>query len=271
MVTQNDTPAGNPAEVPVYEARTLYQVPIDRVLPDPNQPRKSFDVQGLEEMVASVAKHGIIQPVLFRRGPDGTVILVAGERRIAAARQVGLTEIPGIFIDGNAAEIALVENIQRQDLTWVEEAEALQRLMTEQQYTQEQLGGIIGKAQNTLSEILSLNKLPQEVRDDCRGDRTISRSGLIAIAKKKQARGMTTAYIAYKAKQQKGKTTRQKKDPNEPQAVFDMMDKSMTKIRSIDTSAWTDDDKTNFQTSLTSLKTEIDNYLNAPPASKNLA
>ncbi|MEK7243366.1 MAG: ParB/RepB/Spo0J family partition protein, partial [Thermodesulfobacteriota bacterium] len=112
MIMLSDTPAGNPAEVPVYEARTLYQVPIDRVLPDPNQPRKSFDVQGLEEMVASVAKHGIIQPVLFRRGPDGTVILVAGERRIAAARQVGLTEIPGIFIDGNAAEIALVENIQ---------------------------------------------------------------------------------------------------------------------------------------------------------------
>jgi ParB family chromosome partitioning protein len=171
MVTQNDTPAGNPAEVPVYEARTLYQVPIDRVLPDPNQPRKSFDAQ----------------------------------------------------------------------------------------------------ARNTLSEILSLNKLPQDVRDDCRGDRTISKNALITIAKKKQARSMTTAYIAYKAKQQKGKTTRQKKDPNEPQAVFDMMDKAITKIRSIDMSAWTDDDKTNFQTSLTSLKTKIDNYLNAPPASKNLA
>ena len=71
-------------------------------------------------MVASVAKHGIIQPVVFRRGPDGTAIIVAGERRVAAARQVGLTEIPGIFIDGNAAEIALIENLQRQDLTWVE-------------------------------------------------------------------------------------------------------------------------------------------------------
>jgi hypothetical protein len=76
---------------------------------------------------------------------------------------------------------------------------------------------------------------------------------------------MTTAYIAYKAKLQKGKSTRQKKDPNEPQAVFDMMDKAMTKIRSIDMSAWTDDNKTNFQTSLTSLKTEIDNYLNPAP------
>jgi ParB family chromosome partitioning protein len=262
MTTLSDTPAGNPEEVPVYEARTLYQIPIDLVREDPEQPRKSFDAQGLEEMVASVTKHGIIQPVLFRRGPDGTAILVAGERRVAAARQVGLTEIPGIFIDGNAAEIALVENLQRQDLTTIEEAEALQRLMTEQQYTQEQLGGIIGKAQNTLSEILSLNRLPQEIRDACRGDRTIARSALVLIARKKQARGMTTAYIAYKDKLKKGKTTRQKKLPNAPQAVFDMMDKSMTKIRTIDMSSWTDDDRENFRISVTSLKTEIDNYLN---------
>jgi len=141
MVTLNDTPAGNSAAVPTYETRTLYQVPIDLIRENPDQPRKCFDAQGLEEMVASVAKHGIIQPVLFRRGPDGTAIIVAGERRVAAARQVGLTEIPGIFVEGNAAEIALIENLQRQDLTWVEEAEALQRLMTEQQYTQEQLGG----------------------------------------------------------------------------------------------------------------------------------
>ena len=125
--------------------------------------------------------------------------------------------------------------------------------------------------------LLCLNKLSQEIRDDCRSDRTISKNALIAIARKKQVRGMAMAYNAYKAKLQKGKTKRGTdfksvpRDPNEPQAVFDMMDKAMTKVRSIDTSAWTDDDKTNFQTSLTSLKTEIDNYLNAPPASKNLA
>jgi len=118
MVTLNDTPAGNPAEVPVYEARTLYQVPIDLVRENPDQPRKSFDAQGLEEMVASVTKYGIIRPVIFRRGPDGTAIAGAGERRVATARQVGLTEIPGVFIDGNAAEIALVENLQRQFLSY---------------------------------------------------------------------------------------------------------------------------------------------------------
>jgi len=259
MVTLNEASS---AAVPLYEARTLYQVSLNLVRENPDQPRKSFDAQGLAEMVESVAKHGIIQPVLFRRGPEGTAIIVAGERRITAARQVGLTEIPGIFIDGNAAEIALIENLQRQDLTWVEEAEALQRLMTEQQYTQEQLGGIIGKAQNTLSETLSLNKLPQEIRDECRGDRTISRRELVAIARKKQARSMTTAYNAYKAKLQKGKTIRKKTVPNAPQAVFDMMDKSMRSIETIDMSTWTNDDRENFRISITSLKTAIDNYLN---------
>jgi ParB family chromosome partitioning protein len=249
-----------------YKKGKLYDLPIIDLKPDPNQPRKSMDSQALEELVASIKTHGIIQPLLFRVAADSSnLFIVAGERCYKAAQLAGLTTLPGICVEGNPAEIALVENMLRQDLTPVEEAEGLQALMTEQKYTQEQLGGIIGKAQNTLSELLSLNKLPQEVRDDCRGDRTISKNALVTIAKKKQARGMTTAYIAFKAKLQKGKTTRQKKDPNEPQAVFDMMDKAMTKIRSIDTSAWTDDDKTNFQTSLDSLKTEIDNYLNPAP------
>jgi len=246
-----------------YKKGKLYELPIADVQPDPNQPRKSMDPQALEELVASIKTHGIIQPILFRVDAESSnLTLVAGERRYKAAQLAGLTTLPGICVEGNPSEIALVENMLRQDLTPVEEAEGLQALMTEQKYTQEQLGGIIGKAQNTLSELLSLNKLPQEIRDDCRGNRTISKNILVNIAKKKQARSMTTAYNAYKAKQQQAKTTRQKKDPNEPQAVFDMVDKVVTKINSIDTSAWTNDDTTNFQASLNILKTEIDNYLN---------
>jgi len=256
-----------------YQKGKLYTVPINDFKPDPNQPRKVIDPQALDELVESIRQHGILQPVLFRKGDEGEPILVAGERRLEAAKKAGLTALPGICVEGKYGEIALVENLLRQDLTAVEEAEALQRLAEEQKYTQEQLGGIIGKAQNTLSEILSLNKLPQEIRDDCRGDRTISKNTLITIARKKQARGMTTAYNAYKTKQRKEKTTRQKKDPNEPQAVFDMMDKAMTKIRIIDMSAWTDEDKANFRISLTSLKAGIDKYLNvaASQPSKNLA
>jgi ParB family chromosome partitioning protein len=251
------------SDTAAYEKGKLYEINLNELLADPQQPRKSMDTQALDELAASVGRMGVLQPIVFRLDDQGNKVVVAGERRVAAARKAGLTTIPAIFIVGNYSEIAMVENLLRQDLTSIEEAEGLQALMNEQKYTQEQLGGIIGKAQNTLSEILSLNKLPQEIRDDCRGDRTISRAALIVIAKKKQERSMITAYNVYKAKLQKGKTARQKKNPNEPQSVFDMMDKSMNRIKTIDTSAWTYDDKASFQTSLTSLKTEIDTYLNA--------
>jgi ParB family chromosome partitioning protein len=266
-----------------YKKGNLYNLPIIDLKTDPNQPRKSMDPQGLAELTASIKTHGIIQPILFRveiggQDPNSPglgivspdfLFIVAGERRYRAAQQVGLLTIPGICVDGNPSEIALIENMLRQDLTSIEEAEGLQALMTEQKYTQEQLGGIIGKAQNTLSEILSLNKLPQAVRDDCRGNRTISKNTLITIAMKKQERSMTTAYNAYKAKQLKGKTARTKNDPNEPQALFDTMDKTMTKIRSVDTSAWTEDDLTNFQIALSGLRETIDGFQSPP--SKNLA
>lgn len=257
-----------------YKKGRLYDIDLNDLLADPDQPRKIIDPQGLEDMTASVGKLGVIQPIIFRTAADGNLVVVAGERRVAAARNAGLSTIPAIYIaDGNYAEVSLVENLLRQDLTSVEEAEALQRLMTEQKYTQEQLGVIVGKARTTVGDILTLNKLPQAIRDECRGDRQISRATLIEIARKKQERGMTTAYNAYKAKQQKGKTTRQKKDPNDPQALFDIMDKTMTKILSVDMSAWTDEDRTNFHTALTSLKTEIEIYLAAPPSqpSDNLA
>jgi ParB family chromosome partitioning protein len=215
----------------------------------------------LEDLTESVRQHGVLMPLLFRQ--DAALeanVIVAGERRFEAAKIAGLTTIPAILVEGNTAEIALVENLLRQDLTAVEEAEALQRLKDEQKYTDEQLGAIIGKARTTLNEALSLNKLPQEIRDECRADRTITKSTLITIARKKQARAMTTAYNAYKAKQRKGKATRTKKDPNDPQAIVDMLDKAMTKLQSTDTSAWTDEAKASFQTSLANLKIEITNH-----------
>ncbi|MDD5167741.1 MAG: ParB/RepB/Spo0J family partition protein [Syntrophales bacterium] len=244
-----------------YVKGQLYFIPLANLQPDPNQPRKVMDAQALDELTASVQRHGVLEPVLFRQDDGGLLYCVAGERRCAAAKNAGLLQVPALFVDGNEGEIALVENLMRQDLTPVEEAEGLQRLMDEQKYTQEQLGTMIGKARTTVGDILTLNRLPQAIRDDCRGDRQISRATLIDIARKKQERGMSTAYNSYKAKQQKGKTTRQKKDPNEPQSMLDMMDKTATKIKAVDTSAWADDDKAGFQAALTNLRAAIDNLL----------
>ena len=177
-----------------YEKGNLYDIPLADLQADPNQPRKSLDAQAMEELTASIRKHGVLEPILFRQENE-TLYVVDGERRVIAAGKAGLTSIPAVLVEGNHAEIALVENLLRQDLTPVEEAEALQGLMDQQQYSQEQLSAIIGKARTSITELLSLNRLPQAIRDECRGDRKINKSALIEIAKKKQERAMLRACV----------------------------------------------------------------------------
>jgi ParB family chromosome partitioning protein len=188
-----------------YVKNQLYMLPLAELQPDPTQPRKYIDPVALAELTASVKQMGIIQPVVCRQDPATSLIYnVAGERRCAAARLAGLTEVPAIFIDGgNFAEVALVENLLRQDLNPVEEAEALQRLMDDHAYQQEQLATIIGKNQSTISRSLSINRLPKEIRDKCRQDPTVPRNVLVEIARKKQERSMLTQFQKYQDQQAK--------------------------------------------------------------------
>ena len=229
----------------MYEKGKLYQVDLAQLKADPNQPRKFMDPQALDDLTESIKQHNVLMPILFCEddAQGGGLKTVAGERRCEAARRAGLATIPGVFVEtGNAAEIALVENLLRQDLTPVEEAEALDRLVTEQNYTQDQLGAIIGKARNTVSEILSLNRLPLTIRDDCRSNASVGRKALIEIARKKQERSMITAWNHYKEKLAK-ETGGPKKRERTPESVEDIMtwlSKALTKLNSLDTSAWTD-------------------------------
>ncbi len=177
-----------------YVSNQLYQVPLAELQPDPTQPRKYMDPAALEEMTASIGQVGIIQSIVCRQDPTtGLVYVVTGERRCAAARKAGLPTVPAVFIDGaNYAEIALVENLRRQDLNPVEEAEALQRLMDVRACQQDDLAELIGKSKATISLSLSLNRLPQAIRDACRQDPTVPKNVLIEIARKKQERSMLT-------------------------------------------------------------------------------
>ncbi len=185
-----------------YIRNQLHRVPLSDLQPDPEQPRKYMDPAGLAELAASISQVGVVVPILFRQEGDGLLYVVAGERRCLAARRAGLTEIPGICIDGqNHAEIALVENILRQDLNPIEEAEAFDRLIKGKSYTQEDLANILGKTQSLISATLSLNRLPQEIRDECRSDATIPKRVLIEIARAKQTRAMVTRYREYRRKQ----------------------------------------------------------------------
>ncbi|MEK6653866.1 MAG: ParB/RepB/Spo0J family partition protein [Thermodesulfobacteriota bacterium] len=146
-------------------------------------------------------------------------------------KEAGLETIPAILVEGNHDEIALVENILREDLTAIEFAEALDRIQIEHNYTQEQLTSIIGKSKSTVSEILSLNRLPKEIRDECRNDPSVSRQVLLNIARKKREKEMRTQYNKYKAKKQairkpRGKSTFQTRFTSK----FDKMKTFMTDI-----------------------------------------
>jgi ParB family chromosome partitioning protein len=255
-----------------YEKGKLYHLSLNDILVDPNQPRKVMEAAALEELAASIEKHGILEPILFRRQPDGNLMVVAGERRIAAARKAGLTSIPAMYVEGNPSEIALVENLLRQDLTAVEEAEALQLLLDQQKYTHEQLSRVIGKARTTISDILLINRLPLEIREDCRGDRTVSKNFLIEISRKKQERAMLTAYSRYRQKSHGRRRSRRENGDADcatvPASVVAMVERLLNGIGSLDMSGWEEEDRRGLCRKLSALKDGIDALLSGPASSR---
>ncbi|MEI6313927.1 MAG: ParB/RepB/Spo0J family partition protein [Syntrophus sp. (in: bacteria)] len=250
-----------------YEKGQLYPLSIIDLKADLNQPRKSIDQPALEDLAASIKLKGIIQPILFRATDESSYLLiVAGERRYKAAQMAGLLTIPGMCVEGNAAEIALIENVQRQDLTCIEEAEALKRLMDEEKYTQDQLAAVIGKPRATITETLSLTNLPQTIRDECRGDRQMSKKRLVEISRKKQQRAMTTAYEKYKEelqKEQEGGTKKREK-LTAAAVLCQFLDKSREKLEKTDVSDWSDDDLLTANDSISRLREALDNFTNHP-------
>ncbi len=181
-----------------YEKGKLYQLSIAKLIPDPDQPRKFFDEQALGELQASIASHGILQPILVREGEGGKFIIVSGERRYQAARNAGLENVPAILTDGEPAEISIIENLLRENLTAIEEAEAIERLRSVHDYGQVEVAAILGKSEPSISEILSLNRLPAAVKDDCRNDPKSARRILAVIARQKTPEKMIALYQKYK-------------------------------------------------------------------------
>lgn len=168
-----------------FQAPQVLALDLDRLRPRPDQPRRHFDLDALDELAASMARVGVLHPLLVRPAGDGDGLfeIVSGERRWRAARRLGWGWLPALVTTGDVDEIALIENLQRQDLNALEEAAALQRLMDKHHYTQDALGRAIGRTQGQISSTLRLLTLhPDILKGFPQHERLVSRSMLVELA-----------------------------------------------------------------------------------------
>lgn len=148
-------------------AALVHDIPVEMIEPNPHQPRRHFDHAQLEELITSIKEHGILQPLVVTAKEDGTYELIAGERRFRASKIAGLKKVPVIVrnaTEQQKLELALIENIQRQELNPIEEAHAFTRLLQEFQLTQEELAGRVGKSRPTIANTIRLLQLPGEIQ-----------------------------------------------------------------------------------------------------------
>ena len=145
----------------------VLQIPLSKIVPNPYQPRKEFESEALSELADSIRQYGVLQPLLVAPGKDDTYILIAGERRLRASTMAGLGTVPVIvseYTSQQIAEIALIENLQRKDLHYLEEAEGYEKLVNTFHLTQESMAIRVGKKQSTIANKLRLLRLPSPVR-----------------------------------------------------------------------------------------------------------
>jgi ParB family chromosome partitioning protein len=161
----------------------LVELDVGAIAPNPEQPRLRLDDGTLEELKASIERHGLLQPILVRRAEDGAGwVLVAGQRRLAAIKALGRRTVAAILTSGDPGEVALVENLQRQALDPFDTAGAVQRLMERHGYSQAAMGGILGLRQNTVSALLAVNRLPERIRAEYPTSDRVSKSLLVELA-----------------------------------------------------------------------------------------
>lgn len=213
---------------------------INEIIPNKEQPRKTFDRTALEELADSIRQHGVLQPLLVRPLPNGAYQLVAGERRWRASRLAELKEVPVIIkelTDTEAMEIAIIENLQREDLNPIEEAEGLQTLIDKCGFTQEEVATSVGKSRPAITNALRLLKLPEDVREMTKkGDISAgharallsfdSQALMQEVAAKIVSDKLTVRDVEKLAK--RPKTAETKKAPRRRDSIYDEVELSLT-------------------------------------------
>lgn len=200
------------------EQQIVKSLPIDKVIPQKNQPRKNFDEKSLSELAASIAKHGLLQPILVRAKTEGQYEIIAGERRWRAVKQLGQTEIPALIkavSEQDQSEMALIENLQREDLNILEEADAYKHLIEVWGYTQEKVAQAIGKSRPYVSNTMRLLQLPSQIRSWlANGALTAGHARTLLTIKDEQkqlalARNIIAAQLSVRAAEDKTRTKAQ--------------------------------------------------------------
>jgi ParB family transcriptional regulator, chromosome partitioning protein len=195
----------------------LMEIELVKLRPNPDQPRKIINEEGLEDLARSIEEQGLLQPITVKEQGDSTYMVVAGERRWRAHERLGKQTIFAILTDGNPDEIAIIENLQREDLNPIDEAEALGSLMERHDYTQEQLGRVIGKRQSTVSEMLRLATLPEEIKREYRApDTAVSKTVLIELVRLRDPEVQLATWEAIKSGNLTHRQVRQRKAVTEP-------------------------------------------------------
>jgi len=187
---------------------TIRMIPINKIDPNPRQARS--ELGNIKELMLSIKNKGILEPILVRP-KEGRYEIIAGERRYMASKRIGLNEIPCIEMnveDNEALELALIENLQRKDLDVFEEAEGIKSLADNYGYNHSQIAEVIGKARSTITEIINVCKIPEDLRKYCKENRITTRSVLIEIAKQKNRENMIRLISEIKNRDLKREDTR---------------------------------------------------------------
>ena len=212
-----------PTSPPPAEAANrsgVREVEIARIGPNPNQPRSHFDEEALAELADSIAERGVLQPILLRRNGEEAFEIIAGERRWRAAQRAGLDSIPAVVRDGvdeeETAELALIENIQREDLNAIEEAEGFRQLINRYGHTQEAVAQIVHKSRSHVANLLRLLDLPEFVRQSLmRGDINMGHARAVAAAPDPENLTREIVKKGLSVRQAEARAKRAKKGPGE--------------------------------------------------------
>lgn len=214
------TPVGSVDAASTVPHSAIREIPLDRIDPNPHQPRIHFNHEHLEELVNSIKEHGVLQPIVVTETPDGRYELIMGERRLRASKIAGRDSIPAVIrsaTEQQKMELALIENVQRADLDPIEEARAYLRLSDEFGMTQDQVGERVGKSRPHVANIIRLLQLPEEIQRAI-ADRRISASNartLLSLPTEQERMEMFQAMLQgnFTVRQTEERVARQRREP----------------------------------------------------------